>query len=451
MASRRTEIRADRFESKRKNPIELGDDSNLEPNLKPIKIGGKNSILELSNGKLKVRGTIDASAITVDGASVQTGTEAGATQLNELSDVTYSSGDLTISSLDTIISGDLTIDSSGDIILDTTSGNGEGIFLKDEGTTYGMFDIHHNATYFTLYEQGGASTDDYMSIRINEHGATTFTTVDAAGTSGDLTMDVDGDIKLNPHGGANVTIYNDTLLATIMHDFKGSSHFMREQADALADGAGYGQLWVHNDTPNSLYFTNDAGNDIQITDGAYNAGQFGLIYQFGGYSRPNDTNHVYVPNYGGYYPHISDMGTVGTALGDTSAESYINNYRGYVCPKAMTLTNFNANVRMYNQANANVYACEFVVMKGTPSDNSSANITMTTIGIFSMSLDNENRNNVVNGTWDTSHDNIAAGDLLLVGIRRTEDDGDDDWNSGETYYNKYYLYFSYNIWGYIGV
>ena len=68
MASRRTEIRADRFESKRKNPIELGDDSNLEPNLKPIKIGGKNSILELSDDELKVRGSIDASAITVDGA-----------------------------------------------------------------------------------------------------------------------------------------------------------------------------------------------------------------------------------------------------------------------------------------------------------------------------------------------------------------------------------------------
>ena len=65
------------FEAKRKNPIELGDDSNIEANLKPIKIGGKNSILELSDSELKVRGTIDASAITVDGASVQTEVDAG--------------------------------------------------------------------------------------------------------------------------------------------------------------------------------------------------------------------------------------------------------------------------------------------------------------------------------------------------------------------------------------
>ena len=77
MASRRTEIRADRFESKRKNPIKLGNDSNIDINLKPVKIGDKNSILELSNDELRVRGTIDASAITVDGASVQTEIDAG--------------------------------------------------------------------------------------------------------------------------------------------------------------------------------------------------------------------------------------------------------------------------------------------------------------------------------------------------------------------------------------
>ena len=361
-------------------------------------------------------------------------------------------GATTLSTVDAdTVAGHLTLDTDGDIILDAVCGNGKGIFLKNEGTTYGKFDIHHNATYFTLYENGGASTSDYMSLYVKEHGETYLLTTDAASNSANFVCHIDGDIMLNPYGGGDIKIYNDAGYNNVLQSFKGSSHYLAEQADALVDSAGFGQIWVHDDAPNSLYFTNDAGNDIQLTDGAYNVGQFGLIYQFGGYSRPNDTNHVYVPSYGGYYAHIADMGTVGTALGDTSAESYIANYRGYVCPKAMTLTNFNANVRLYNQANANVYACEFVVMKGTPADNSNSNITMTTVGIFSMSLDAENTNNVVNGTWDTSHDNIAAGDLLLVGIRRTEDDGDDDWNIGETYYNKYYLYFSYNIWGYIGV
>ena len=100
-----------KYEPAKKNPISLADDSNIDNDLKVIKVGDKNSILELSKDKLIIRGTIDADAISVNGASVQTGTDAGATELNELSDVTYSSGDLTISSLDTIITTDtLTLD-----------------------------------------------------------------------------------------------------------------------------------------------------------------------------------------------------------------------------------------------------------------------------------------------------------------------------------------------------
>ena len=53
----------------------------------------------------------------------------GASALNDLSDVTYSSGDLTISSLDKIISGAITHDASGVITLDTTG----GITLKEGG------------------------------------------------------------------------------------------------------------------------------------------------------------------------------------------------------------------------------------------------------------------------------------------------------------------------------
>ena len=120
---RRSKTKLTDYEPKRRNPITLGDDSNIDKDLKVIRVDSKNSILELSENELKVRGTIDASAITVNGASVQTGTDAGATELNELSDVTYSSGDLTIDSLDKIVaSGDLTIDADGDIILDPNSG-----------------------------------------------------------------------------------------------------------------------------------------------------------------------------------------------------------------------------------------------------------------------------------------------------------------------------------------
>ena len=41
-----------------------------------------------------------------------------------------------------------------------------------------------------------------------------------------------------------------------------------EQAAAETDTAAYGQLWVKTATPNELYFTNDAGNDVQLTSGS---------------------------------------------------------------------------------------------------------------------------------------------------------------------------------------
>lgn len=48
--------------------------------------------------------------------------------------------------------------------------------------------------------------------------------------------------------------------------------FFAEQAAAVPDTAGYGQLWVKNAAPTELYFTTDAGDDIQITTGTAVAG-----------------------------------------------------------------------------------------------------------------------------------------------------------------------------------
>ena len=45
-----------------------------------------------------------------------------------------------------------------------------------------------------------------------------------------------------------------------------------EKGAAVVDVAGYGQLWVRNTAPTELYFTTDAGDDIQITTGTATAG-----------------------------------------------------------------------------------------------------------------------------------------------------------------------------------
>mgnify|MGYP003123195977 CR=1 FL=1 len=112
------------FERKRKNPILLGKDSNLESNLKNVKIGNESTIVDISETELKIRGTINADAINVNGSAVQTGTDAGATELNELSDVSYSSNKLEVSGMNELVVGEASfdIDCAGSITLDAHTG-----------------------------------------------------------------------------------------------------------------------------------------------------------------------------------------------------------------------------------------------------------------------------------------------------------------------------------------
>jgi hypothetical protein len=60
---------------------------------------------------------------------------------------------------------------------------------------------------------------------------------------------------------------------------------MKEQAAANADVAAYGQVWVKTATPNELYFTTDAGDDIQLTTGTGTAGG-------GGGAAADDSNTI---------------------------------------------------------------------------------------------------------------------------------------------------------------
>ena len=52
---------------------------------------------------------------------------------------------------------------------------------------------------------------------------------------------------------------------------------LKEQANADADTAAYGQVWVKNATPNQLWFTNDAGTDTQLGAGGAAANDVNTI------------------------------------------------------------------------------------------------------------------------------------------------------------------------------
>ena len=80
-----------------------------------------------------------------------------------------------------------------------------------------------------------------------------------------------GDDKLKL--GRGTTVGSETYLElNTTENVSNNPIKLVEQASAVADTAGQGQLWVKNDTPNNIYFTNDAGNDVQITNGASLAG-----------------------------------------------------------------------------------------------------------------------------------------------------------------------------------
>jgi hypothetical protein len=87
-----------------------------------------------------------------------------------------------------------------------------------------------------------ADSDDFFAISTKASGETTILTVDDGGAQAHMKFEPDG------------------------------SFLIKETASAGASVAAYGQLWVKSDTPNELYFTTDAGDDIQLTDGTSAAG-----------------------------------------------------------------------------------------------------------------------------------------------------------------------------------
>tara|TARA_Y100001973_G_C5200734_1_gene337392 strand:- start:1635 stop:3392 length:1758 start_codon:yes stop_codon:yes gene_type:complete len=56
--------------------------------------------------------------------------------------------------------------------------------------------------------------------------------------------------------------YNEDLQILSHSPFK-----IKESSTAVTDTVAYGQIWVKTASPNQLWFTNDAGNDIQLTSG----------------------------------------------------------------------------------------------------------------------------------------------------------------------------------------
>tara|TARA_Y100001938_G_C8100664_1_gene441444 strand:+ start:4354 stop:5781 length:1428 start_codon:yes stop_codon:yes gene_type:complete len=134
----------------------------------------------------------------------------GASALDDLSDVTYSSGDLTISSLDTILtSGDLSFDADGDTIYFKGSGNPRGNIQLDshyeiKSSTGNVLEINALSADLIL-DAGGGQT------RIKK-GGTQFAYFDTA-TANNLKLigTLNYDLTLKPNGTGTVVLDKDGI------------------------------------------------------------------------------------------------------------------------------------------------------------------------------------------------------------------------------------------------
>ena len=156
-----------------KNTVKLGANKPLKDDLSSLNVGETRSSLELA--------TVD------NGARVRGDLEV--------------TGEVKPFKATRIISDkSLELDTLEDIYLNAT---GEDIFFQTGATTYAKLSKTNSQLIF--YENGGASTDDYLRIRCVANGETTITTVDAAGSDADLIMDVDGDITLDSQTGVFIS------------------------------------------------------------------------------------------------------------------------------------------------------------------------------------------------------------------------------------------------------
>ena len=307
------------FERKRKNPLQLDNDSNLESNLKPLKVSNKSTPLQISEDTVDVKGSLKVNGVDVSTEPDEAGS-GGASSLDELSDVQYSSGDLTIQGLSQI-------------------------------------------------------------------SAITDFEIEASGGSSRITMDA----------GSGRFFFKEGITTNAF--IRGGSFNVKEQSSAHSDSTAYGQIWVKNDTPNNLYFTNDAGTDIPITNNGVIANQKFFIKSAFFHGNSNDE---FIPLAGGSTIEV-------TSLNDFTVDD-----SNFIVPYDLKINTIYANVAKATSSTANPGNTSLQLYK-----NGSAYSGTVTVNLSSVGFDLTNIHTVY--TWDFSGETntYSAGEVMQIEIDPT--------------------------------
>ena len=208
------------FEPRKKNPLGLLDDANLDAHLKSIKIGDKLTPVKLSDNEVR----FDAD-FSLNGKFKTHNLETD-NQYMHLK-VNHSVGYVVMDALYTSH-----VDATGNYPLNAYNVGQSGVFIDHTGGSYlgGIFTTCGNGkfTWGKTSESGGleyqysyngirlldkTDTGDYCQLSVDTHGATTLSTVDDDAAAGHLTLDADGQIVIDSVNTAN-DITDGTLLKT---------------------------------------------------------------------------------------------------------------------------------------------------------------------------------------------------------------------------------------------
>ena len=233
------------FEPSRKNPIMLGDDSQLDSELKPIKIGGKTSILELSETSFRISGDIhdihtsEDFLIKTDG-NLSFDSNGGIFEFVGSGDALLtwnSTGSMTLVPV---------LDKGDSVVFNVLNGGNLKITTNDDDDTLAHIliepDGHIGFTsqrqgYFYFSQElnsgsggGAAFAANYLRIHVAEDtGATEFLTTDADSQVGHITFKPDGNLILDPDSGKTLIAATDKLY----FDGGGDTYISESSADNL--------------------------------------------------------------------------------------------------------------------------------------------------------------------------------------------------------------------------
>ena len=215
------------FEPKKKNPISLGDDSNIDNDFKPFRIGGIDTGLEFKKGEIKSSAsnfiTLQETTEILNVTKIK-GNRSGSQEVPNFifqnPDPVSADSGLWVN----VATGGLSIlrsyGSAAHMVQQSESsfffvgGADDGDLVKwQRGTSWltpdstaMQLDLYNTSLSIFDRSDGG----DYFKIDVTTHGATTISTVDDDATAAHLTLDTDGSIILDPADGKFIAKNNGT-------------------------------------------------------------------------------------------------------------------------------------------------------------------------------------------------------------------------------------------------